>query len=98
MKRRAGPNPNRSVATRLPPSSIGLALISTLFSIKNASKPGSTKEAGSREVAHRFGCTVGARRAVTLSTLAAVDAALFPRRLGLPPMAIFARRWVDTRA
>ena len=44
MKSRAGPKLKRSVANGLPPSWIGSALISTLLSIKNASKLGSTKE------------------------------------------------------
>src|SRR4029453_3004030 len=44
MKSRAGPNPNRRFNKGLPSSSIGLALISTPLSIKNFSKPGSTKE------------------------------------------------------
>src|SRR5262247_667979 len=44
MKSRAGPNPNRRFKMGLPPSSIGFALISTPLLIKNASRPGSTKE------------------------------------------------------
>src|SRR5690349_14936201 len=43
MKRSAGPKPRRKVVIGLPPSSIGLALISTPCSIKNFSSPGSTK-------------------------------------------------------
>src|SRR4029079_8198914 len=43
MKSRAGPNPNRSVDSNPPPSSIGLALISTPLLIKNPSNPGPTK-------------------------------------------------------
>ena len=43
MKSRAGPNPISNVASGLPPSSIGLALISTPWSIKKASRPGSLK-------------------------------------------------------
>src|SRR4029077_18916283 len=44
MKSKAGPNPSRKFNKGLPPSSIGFALISTPWSIKNASRPGSTKE------------------------------------------------------
>ena len=44
MRSSAGPKPKSSVAQGLPPSWIGLALISTPFSIRNASSPGSTKE------------------------------------------------------
>src|SRR5262245_5155740 len=44
MKSRAGPNPNRRFKMGLPPSSMGFALISTPLLIKNASRPGSTKE------------------------------------------------------
>ena len=44
MKRSAGPNPNSNVVKALPPSSIGLALISTPWVMKNASSPGSTNE------------------------------------------------------
>jgi hypothetical protein len=43
MSRSAGPKPKISVAHGLSPSSIGSALISTPLSIKNFSKPGSTK-------------------------------------------------------
>src|SRR6185369_5333766 len=43
MKSRAGPNPSRSVDHGLP-SWIGLALISTPWPIRNASRPGSTNE------------------------------------------------------
>src|SRR3954468_10042852 len=44
MMSNAGPNPNKSIDQKPPPSSIGLALISTPFSIKRASNPGPTKD------------------------------------------------------
>jgi hypothetical protein len=44
MKRSVGPNPNRNVVHEPSVSPIGLALISTLWVIKNASSPGSTNE------------------------------------------------------
>ena len=54
MKSRAGPNPNRSVAQGLPPSSIGSALISTPLSIKRL--PTGVDEGGQRgrEGPHRL--------------------------------------------
>src|SRR5678815_4751109 len=77
MKSSAGPNPKRRVDIRLPPSSMGLALISTPLLIKNPSNPGPTKLGN---VVVKLGEVLGAVR-VTPGWLAfsglLLDAALF---------------------
>src|SRR5262245_4425466 len=73
MKSRAGPNPNRRLNKGLPPSSIGFALISTPFLIKNASRPGSTKEG---KVVVKWLTVLGASRRIKDRSLFVFDSPL----------------------